>query len=62
MSKRNRHKHKNNPKPIINESYSPQSLGGRISLETLNSLVTIKNDNTDGTNDEKSLQGKGKKE
>jgi hypothetical protein len=62
MSNRNRHKDKNNLKPIINESYSPLSVGGRISLETLKALVTIKNDNTNGKTHEKSLQTKGKEE
>ena len=56
---RNRHKNKNNPKPINSDSYSPNSLGGRIDTELLCSL--LKKSNQNDKNPEKSLQTKGKK-
>lgn len=61
MSNRNRHKTKNNPKPINANSYSPTSLGGRINAELLCKLYN-QNKITDGTNDKKSLQTERKEE
>lgn len=60
MMGRNRHKNKNNPKPINAKSYSPTSLGGRIDADILYSLFNQKQ-TTNGTNDKKSLQTKGEK-
>jgi hypothetical protein len=78
--KHNRHKNKNNnhPKPIkklIDErskSYSPNSIGGRIDLESLREKLfcqEVNNKETNQTNhnnnvekdSSKSLQGKGEK-
>jgi len=55
MSNRNRHKTKNNPKPINANSYSPTSLGGRINAELLCKLYN-QNKITNDSNDKKSLQ------
>lgn len=64
MGRNNRHSNKNkvNPKPTINNSYSPNSLGGRVSCETYEKLLAITNQSksNDTTNDKKSVQGKGK--
>jgi hypothetical protein len=69
----NRHKKKNNhPKPktlIDGSAYSPNSIGGRIDLQALkdklfcqevNQQQPSSNHNTNATDSEESLQGKGK--
>lgn len=64
MNNRNRHKSKNAPKPIAtnSQSYSPNSLGGRLGDDVWDklkqSINTNKND--DKENDEKSVQRQGK--
>jgi hypothetical protein len=70
---RNRHKSKSNnhPKPIKKlidgSSYSPNSIGGRIDLESLREKLfcqelnqTNHNTTNDSKNSQKSIQGEGK--
>ena len=59
MSNRNRHRKKNNPKPINANYYPLTSLGGRINAELLCELYN-QNNIKYGTNDKKSLQAKRK--
>jgi hypothetical protein len=63
MGRNHRHSNKNKvtPKPTTDNSYSPNSLGGRVSCETYEKLLAMTNqsESNDTANDKKSVQGKG---